>query len=414
VTTPPLPALLRLLLLAAVTTQAVLSPDSLPAQDFLVPPEYDAIAVSTVASSDEESAVPERLDAPHPLQPVPVATTKPATVAAADTVTPPVRVRPVDPLDRLVDEAIETTGRRMLVVYDAAGVRADENTPWQIAHGILALRHDYYIRVNGRRTNAIAWVATGPSYDDKPWFVKTRWGGKGHPFTDKWQFEGHPNQFLAFFATAGLPRDFQLRAGNGETFTIDGWIRTAQMEINEKEEITWTLWALSTYLSPEARWVDQHERGWSIEKLVRMQMAVHPTKSACGGMHGLFAIANALNAYDRTGDRRRGVWLEADQHLKTHIAGIKSLQNRDGSFSANYLKGVESTQDVDKRVSTTGHTLEFLMNALSDEQLREPWVRLAIQKLADDLVRYKTQPMEPGGMYHACDALVIYRQRTRP
>ena len=43
-----------------------------------------------------------------------------------------------DPLDIQIDKAIDTTSRRQLT----AGV----HTPWQIMHGILAMRHDFYLK----------------------------------------------------------------------------------------------------------------------------------------------------------------------------------------------------------------------------------------------------------------------------
>ncbi|MDF1743984.1 MAG: hypothetical protein P1V19_09815 [Gimesia sp.] len=311
----------------------------------------------------------------------------------------------VDPLDKLVDEAIEVSHRRML--------STEVHTPWQIAHGILALRWEYTLYQNNKRVRAIDWVSTGPNFRNRPWFITTEHGGKGHPFTEPYAFEGHPNQFLAFYAMAGLPLDHKFKAGS-KTITIASMIRNAKAEVNTDEEITWTLWAFSRYLPWDTEWVSNKGEQWNMETLVRVQMQSDPTKSACGGTHGLFALASSVNNYIKDQKQLRGTWLEASMRVRQYIEYARSMQNQDGSFSANYFEGPEYASDVNKRVSTTGHTLEFIIEGLPQNRLNEPWVRSAVSRIARDLIDYKKQPLEPGGMYHAIDSLMIYRERTRP
>lgn len=310
----------------------------------------------------------------------------------------------VDPLDRLVDEAIAVSHRRML--------STNVHTPWQIAHGILALRWEYTLYQNKKQIRAIDWISTGPNFRGRPWFITTPKGGKGHPFTEPYAFEGHPNQFLAFYGMAGIPLDHKFKAGE-KTITIADMIRNAKAEVNTDEEITWTLWAFSRYLPWNTEWVSDKGEQWSMEALVRVQMQSEPTKSACGGTHGLFALASAVNSYVKDQKHLRGTWLEANMRVRQYIEYARSMQNRDGSFSANYFAGPEYSSDVNKRVSTTGHTLEFIMEGLPQNRLNEQWVRNAVTRIARDLIDHKKQPLEPGGMYHAIDSLVIYRERSR-
>lgn len=317
----------------------------------------------------------------------------------------PVVPQITDPLDQLVDQAIEVSHRRML--------STEVHTPWQIAHGILALRWEYSLYQNKKRIRAIDWISTGPNFRGRPWFITTPQGGKGHPFTQPYAFEGHPNQFLAFYGMAGIPFDHKFKAGQ-KTITIADIIRNAKAEVNTDEEITWTLWAFSRYLPWNTEWISKKGEQWSIETLVRVQMQSEPTKSACGGTHGLFALASAVNSYAKDQKQLRGSWLEANMRVRQYIEYARSMQNRDGSFSANYFEGPEYASDVNKRVSTTGHTLEFIMEGLPQNRLNEQWVRNAVTRIARDLIDYKAQPLEPGGMYHAIDSLVIYRERTRP
>ncbi len=327
-------------------------------------------------------------------------------------VSPPVqKPKKVDTRDefaKLIDKAIEVTSQRPL--------STKTNTPWQIAHGALALRQNYQIEHEGKLVNTFSWISTGPSFNNKPWFLITPYGGKGHPYTERYEFEGHPNQFLALFSLARLPRDYSFQVGNRK-ITIDDMIRNAKMEVNNREEIAWTLWTLAYYEPSDASWINKEGQRWSIEYLVKLQMSKPVVKSACGGMHGLFAIASARNAYLQTGKPLRGTWLEAHMHLRKHIEMARWGRNRDGSFSSKYFRSRGYTNSVKERLSTTGHTLEFLMVAVPASRLSEPWIKNAAARIATDLIASRNAPRELdgiGGMYHALHSLILYRERTRP
>jgi len=318
---------------------------------------------------------------------------------------PIVPAKPADPLVERVHKAITISKRRYL--------SADKHTPWQIAHGVVGLRQDLMLKKNGKKVPALEWIASGPSFQGDPWFKLTRHGGKAHPFTEPYAFEGHPNQFLALFTLAKLPTTFEIKVGR-KTITVADMVNNAKMEVNNREEITWTLWALAYYLDPDSEWVNQHGEPWSIERLVRIQMSKPVTRAACGGLHGLFAIASARNAHLQSGESLRGTWLEAHMHVKKYVQLARAMQNRDGSFSSNHFKGRGHSTDVDRRLNTTGHALEFLMVALPQDELNQAWVRRAVDLIARDLINHSRKSLEPGGMYHAIDSLMIYLERVDP
>src|SRR5690606_3631002 len=97
------------------------------------------------------------------------------------------------------------------------------------------------------------------------------------------------------------------------TITLGDIVRNGQMEVQAGEEPTWTLWGLVHYLGPDATWQNKHGESWSIERLVRSQVYEPVARAACGGTHGLFALAYARNKYLETGRPLSGAWLEADQ-----------------------------------------------------------------------------------------------------
>lgn len=312
--------------------------------------------------------------------------------------------QPADPLHAAVDDAIQTSIRRYL--------SSEVHTPWQIMHGLLALRGDYQIKQDGKKVNALEWMSQGATYRGQPWFQRTRYGGRAHPYSKAYAFEGHPNQFLAILAMADVPLDHKFVTSGQETITVEEMVKHAQMTVSSNEEVTWTLWALSHYLDPDAAWRNRYGESWSMERLVQIQTAEPVQSAACGGSHGLFALTFARNAYRKTGRPLRGAWLEADQKIERYIREARYYQNTDGTFSTNYFSGRRHSHNFETRLNTSGHTLEFLVLALPEERLKEQWVRNGIYALTTDLLEHRRDPAECGSLYHALDALVIYRDRT--
>lgn len=318
--------------------------------------------------------------------------------------------RQKDPLPELIDKAILETGRRKLT----AGV----HTPWQIVHGILAMRWELMLQngpsgTGGPDLNAIEWITSGVYHDGLPLWEQTPYGGRGHPFTRPYAFEGHPTQFMGYMTMANIPLEYEVKTPT-KVITIGDIIKDAKMQVHAGVEITWTLWALAHYEEPDAKWFNAAGEPWSIERLVKMQVDEAVTSGACGGCHGLFALAYARNMYLSTGKPLRGVWFEADQKIKRYIEEARSLQNSDGSFSANHFKGPGLSHDFPTRIATSGHQLEWLMVALPQSRLKEEWVRKGIQNVANDLIQNKHVSSDCGPLFHGVHGLVIYRQRTVP
>lgn len=315
-----------------------------------------------------------------------------------------------DPLREKVKLAIEISERRYL--------DGNLHTPWQILHGMLALRGDYLIKINGEKVSALEWMQKGQVYNRLPWVEKTPYGGRFHTYTQPYHFEGHPNQFLAILTMTDLPleTEFLARQGNRNVpVTIQEMVEHAKMVVNDVEEQTWTLWALSKYLPSDAEWVNKDGEHWSIERLVQRQSRANFNKVACGGTHGLFALSHARKHHlSVEGNELTGVWIEADQTIKKHINIARALQYSDGAFSCGYFAYQDYKKNFAERLSPTGHTLEFLMMAVDDEELKKDWIRKGVEHVADDLIDNKRNPIDCGPLYHALSGLVIFMERTEP
>ena len=318
------------------------------------------------------------------------------------------------PLARHVDRAIDVSSRRFLTI--------EHHSPWQILHGVLALRQNFVInRPGGKmgdRVRAINWISQGASYRGTPLFRRTEHGAEAQPYTQPYEFEGHPNQFLAILTMSRLPATHTFAVANSpdrQTVSIAQMVKHAQANVNDREEITWTLWALAHYLPPDSRWKNAADEPWSIERLVQIQQSESLDEAACGGTHGLFALTYARNAYrDANKGQVRGAWLEADQKIRRHIEEAKIYQNGDGTFSASYFLGPHQSQQFQERIETSGHTLEWLVMAATDKQLKSEWMRRGVAAVAADLNLHADKTVQCGPLYHALHGLVLYQERTRP
>lgn len=308
-------------------------------------------------------------------------------------------------LIKLAEDAVDSTKRRLLTV--------ETNSPWQIMHGLLALRREFQLKKGDEVISGLDWVSSGPSYEGEAWFERTPHGGRAHPYSRPWAFEGHANQFLAILSMSALPVDHQFQTPTGP-ITIADMVEHAQKVVSTKDEPTWTLWALSRYLPSDAAWTNVQGEPWSIERLMAIQTAKPLKGTACGGTHGLFAIAHARNVYLRSGHPLRGVWLDAEYKIRRHINIARVQQNSNGMLSSNFFRGRDYKQDFNKRMASAGHILEFLMIALPQDELKEPWVRRAIKATSEDLLRNRKAFVKCSPLYHAVNGLNIYLDRVRP
>lgn len=317
-----------------------------------------------------------------------------------------------DPLVKLCQETVEVTSRRML--------STDQHTPWQMIHAILGLRNDFQLMHNGAPINGLDWIAEGQVFDNEFWFEKTRYGGRAHPYSRPYAFEGHANQTLALLSMSRVPKDREFGTATG-TVTMGEMIKHAQMSVSSKDEPTWTLWALSRYLPPNARWRNKDGEMWSIERLVALQLDKLKVLrgNPCGGTHGLFALAHARNVYMATNKikdvrRLRGVWAQANSRINEFINYTYRLRNSDGSLGHDYFRSRQQKTDFNKRMASVGHTLEFLMISLSERQLKDRWVRQAIEHAARDLMNNRKAYVKCSPLYHTVNAINIYLDRVNP
>jgi hypothetical protein len=306
----------------------------------------------------------------------------------------------------------------LTVTYQKRHLSLQEHAAWQILHGVLAYQQAFLVDNRGERVSAVDHVLNGGQM--KGWttqiVVDAQTGQRGlrallEPGSQTGQ--GHADQWLAIFAQCGLEPTQPIQIED-EVLTMQDYVRQVQWDVprNLDREYSWTLIGLTSYLPTDATWTASDGEQWSIERLVEIETEQELGSSACGGTHRLIGMAMALNRHLDQGGQVKDVWSRADAVIQAAIQNAQRFQNPDGSFSTRYFEGPGSSPDLAQNLGTTGHILEFLTLAMTDEQLSEPWVQRAAANLCELFRRTMEVPLECGALYHAAHGLVLYRERV--
>jgi hypothetical protein len=286
------------------------------------------------------------------------------------------------------------------------------NSFWTIFHGILgngpgATLHDPLTR---KKVHAIDWICQGGEVRGLR-FLPTAHGldvQTGPVFVG----QGHQDQFIAEMAQWGMTPDHSFRV-LGKEYTFADFIRhtQARARVSANQELSWAILIIGQYLGTDVKWTNSSGEKLLFEDVVRYELDQPIDDAACGGTHRLFGLTWAYHLHLNKGGKETGVWKDVAEKIRTYKKLARKYQNPDGSFSSRYLAGPGNTSDVQVRIGTTGHVLEWLALALSDEELREPWVQAAASALSMMILDSSGRPIDGGGLYHAAHGLHIYHAR---
>jgi hypothetical protein len=210
-----------------------------------------------------------------------------------------------------------------------------------------------------------------------------------------------------------LPRDKKFVV-NGRDYTFDDFIRQAKAHasVTNYSELSWTIVIVSQFYGADHHWTNNRGEKLSVADIARYEVNQPISETAaCGGTHRLFGLTWAYHLHRKAGGKREGVWKDVADTITKFEAQAKDFQNPDGSFSTRYLDGPGNEPDTQLRIGTTGHILEWLALAMTDAQLREPWVEKAADALTLMILENSFESLDGGSLYHAAHGLELYRAR---
>lgn len=307
--------------------------------------------------------------------------------------------------------------RKVLATYEAKHLNARDHTNWEVMHSLIAFgprTQIYRDGPGGTKVNAIGWLLWGGRCQSQSLIVLSN----GQPHAQYGVgLQGHDGQFLAMLAQWRVRPQSPMRIG-GKDMTVADFIEEEKVTCRSGTELTFKLIALSHYLPSDAKWKSRNGESWDIPKLIREEIKSPISGAACGGTHRLFGISNAYKVRLKRDEPLDGEYLRAHKYITDYQRyTFTKLQNRDGSFSTEWFnRPADRIGDLDRKLQTTGHILEWLAWSLPDEQLSDPRMMRAADFLAGLLQDNSQRSWSIGPLGHGLHALMIYHERlyTQP
>jgi hypothetical protein len=298
--------------------------------------------------------------------------------------------------------------RDVLAYYYNRQENVAEHSPWGIMHVLIAYGVDTEVMGNNRKMNAIGWLCWNGACRGQQLFytqgnkLQTRIGPG---------VQGHAGQFLAMLAQSRVKQNYPMRV-DGKDLTVADLIEYEQFTCEAGTELTFKLIGLAHYLDTDTNWKAESGERWNIARLVREELAQPIVGAACGGTHRMTGFTYAVRKREKEGKPIDGQFLRAKKFMDDYFDYTFYLQNEDGSFSTDFFRGRNNYGDINRRIETTGHILEWFVASLSDEQLRDPRVVKSVNYLTRLMSENKDHEWEIGPRGHALHALAIYGERV--
>ena len=285
---------------------------------------------------------------------------------------------------------------------------ADRRSNWGMMHSMMVYGADTQVIVGRKRYSTIAWIAGNNAcrgqrifdLDEHGLFVRS---GAG--------LQGHQGQLLTMFALAGVPQDYPIYC-NGKRFSVADIVRREMDDCVSGNELTFTLIALSHYLDSDEVWRSRDGETWSIARLIREELSQPIVGAACGGTHRLMAFAHAIRMRRRQGRPIDGQWRRAEIFTQDFVKYAYGLQNRDGSMGTAWFEGRQDNGDIDRKLQTTGHIVEWLLTVTPDSQLQNPRLVSAVNFLNRSIRESDREDANIGPRGHALRSLAMYYERV--
>jgi len=328
---------------------------------------------------------------------------RPIPLAIAPAAQPPDRLR-----ERIM-MAIDQTRQRQLRM---------DNGFWTVFHGILGLGPSVTLQdpLTNERVNALDYISQGGRIRGMR-FLQTKDGldvlTAPAPDVPLFVGQGHQDQFVAEMAQWHCPPERKFIV-DGKEYTFMDFVRhtQARARVTADQELSWAIIIIAQYLGTDLSWTNSAGEKLKYEDLLRYELNAPVETAACGGTHRLFGLDWVYYQYLHKGGANVGVWKDIADKTTKYQQLARKLQNPDGSFSTDFFRGPGNAPDMQLRMNTTGHILEWLALSLPNQELKAPWVEQAVSALTQMFMDIRSSEMESGTLYHAVHGLLIYYARV--
>jgi hypothetical protein len=285
---------------------------------------------------------------------------------------------------------------------------ASGRSNWGMMHAMMVYGIDTKVIVGRRTFSTIAWIAGNNVcrgqrlFDEENGQLVVK-SGVG--------LQGHDGQLLAVFSLCGVPDSYPIYAGDGR-YAVQDIVKSEMLACKSGDELTFILIALSHYLDTDQQWLSADGESWDFERLIREELSQPVVGAACGGTHRLMGFGHALRQRRIDGKPIKGQWLRAEKFTEDFVQYVYRLQNRDGSFSTDWFEGRQDNGDLDRKIQTTGHMVEWLLTVTPNSQLQNPRLMSAVRFLLNSMYEERDRDWSIGPKGHALRSLTMFHHRV--
>ena len=310
-------------------------------------------------------------------------------------------------------ESLRVRIAQTLATYQRRPLNTAQNSPWEVMHGFIAFGIPTQLRVGGPggdQVNAIGWMNMGGRCRGQVMLVDS---GDRPKALQGIGVQGHSAQYLAILAQCRVSKNSPIVL-QSKSFTVADLVEEEKLSCKSGTELTFALISLAHYIPSDATWTNRDGETWSLRRLVEEEIVQPIRGAACGGTHRLFGLAYGCQRRLKATGRLDGVYARADKYVRDYQnLALTKLQNHDGSFSTEWFKyPADREDDIDRKIQTTGHILEWLVSSLDQENLYQPRLVAAVEFLTAALAREPSREWKIGPLGHALHALTIYQERA--
>ncbi|MEN1678907.1 MAG: hypothetical protein AAGJ46_04900 [Planctomycetota bacterium] len=324
-------------------------------------------------------------------------------------------LRPKSPPTRQLTRSQQYLRRRLrsvLSYYYRRPLNSNDHNSWEVMHSMLS--YGLHSRLIDRTAGSKPVTAIGYLCFNKPCKGKRllRLSADGRLDAEvAYGIQGHHGQFLAMLAQCNVSPDYPVRVQD-KKLTIRDVIEYEKRTCRVDSELSFKLMSLAHFSDLNETWIADDGERWTVSRLIDEERNQKIRGAACGGTHRLAGIALAQRIRVARGEPLDGQFLAAKEFTDEYVNYAFRLQNRDGSLSTEWFRGRGEEEDINRRIRTTGHLLEWLLYALPAERLTDSRTVRAVNYLTSLLASNTDNAWEIGPLSHALHALLLYDERV--
>ena len=230
-------------------------------------------------------------------------------------------------------------------------------------------------------------------------------------------YQERPGEFLATLALARVKSDYPVRVGK-DTRTVADLIEAEKLACRSGGDMSLRLIGLSYYVD-EPEWKNDLDETWSIDRIIKEEMAKPVVSAAEVGLDRLVGLSYAVTRREKRSKPIEGQYRRAKKYTTDFQEYALKLQNTDGSWGPTFLATRSTSPDVQSQLRATGRVLRWLAISLQDEKLEDARVVKAVGHVARLLSSRQYRRNTPSlstqqivSVGHALHGLNVYDRRV--